>query len=101
MQVEDQVTDVVVVGENSESVAAVLEANGISVKTDEVYTLTTKPEFNSADVELARILDKYKPSKWWRALTEYVNEKDQPSRFIDYKKLERNKYAPWGRGEFA
>lgn len=54
-----------------------------------------------AEAYLAKMMEKMKPAKWMRAITEYLTEDGKTRRFIDYRKLERNKYAPWGRGEFA
>lgn len=78
MQVEDQVTDVVVVGD--------VPAGNMNAE---------------AEAYLAKMMEKMKPAKWMRAITEYLTEDGKTRSFIDYKKLERNKYAPWGRGEFA
>lgn len=69
--------------------------------------LTEKPEVDEnvsplgMDAELERMLNRFKPAKWIRAITKYVTEDGETRQFLDYRKLERNKYAPWGRGEFA
>lgn len=79
---EDQVTDVV------------LE------ETTEVELPAGESQFE-IDAALQRALDRFKPVKWIRAITEYIADDGSTRRFIDYKKLERNKYAPWGRGELV
>lgn len=50
---------------------------------------------------MEKMMEKMKPAIRMRAITEYLTEDGKTRSFIDYKKLERNKYAPWGRGEFA
>ena len=40
-----------------------------------------------------------KPSRWWQAIDFYGRRIDNAVGNINYRRLERNKYAPWGRGD--
>lgn len=78
--------------------------NEIENQVTDVEIVEDVPAGNmNAEAEefLAKMAEKMKPAKWMRAITEYLTEDGKTRSFIDYKKLERNKYAPWGRGEFA
>lgn len=41
------------------------------------------------------------PPRWWTALTRDHDRNGRDTYVVNHRRLERNKYAPWGRGDLS